>query len=515
MANGQVNDTEGTGTNPRLAILRRDVDRKIIQPLQQHGWTAVIDQEVEHGEYMILSAERASTSHRIAVFYTSATDNASYRRAAAVVEHIFFNGAPYMVESFAGGINRPVEPIDAFPALMFGWNAATTQGKFAPSNEQLANTSRPVTRRAFRMLVSEQPIDSIWLRLRQLQSVTLAKRLIEDRALRAGLELDSNTIKSKADGLAYALRNASDYFQASDHRNVSQRVLNLYYGTLAFAFAEMLALPNGAISVADLEKSTKQGHGLYTADGQADGLEDLVVGIISSGFFPVWMRAMGMDMAHVPAKKPRQYSDLSAMAEAPWTTTERLFAVIPEIGDLYADIFPGAAAWLEPRGDMEANIAGGALASAKLGRSYIRLVDEFGRLSLSDIAEFSGPISEISEVDSKGDGRHFRVLVDHVGKPNAWEALDLHNSPFKRSALIKPVLAGVTAYRANCLVLLYTLSIVVRYRPGLWRRVQEGDLDHLRVLIEAFLVVVERILPEQFLESVLGQRIYAKQPGGF
>ncbi|PMX32774.1 hypothetical protein C1Y20_33780, partial [Pseudomonas sp. FW301-21B01] len=89
--------------------------------------------------------------------------------------------------------------------------------------------------------------------------------------LRAGLELDSNTIKSKADGLAYALRNASDYFQASDHRNVSQRVLNLYYGTLAFAFAEMLALPNGAISVADLEKSTKQGHGLYTADGQADG----------------------------------------------------------------------------------------------------------------------------------------------------------------------------------------------------------------------------------------------------
>ena len=37
--------------------------------------------------------------------------------------------------------------------------------------------------------------------------------------------------------------------------------------------------------------------------------------------------------------------------------------------------------------------------------------------------------------------------------------------------------------------------------------------DHLRVLIEAFLAVVERVLPEQFLEQVTGQRVFAKQPG--
>jgi hypothetical protein len=78
-----------------------------------------------------------------------------------------------------------------------------------------------------------------------------------------------------------------------------------------------------------------------------------------------------------------------------------------------------------------------------------------------------------------------------------------------------PVLGGLKEYRALCVVILYALSIVVRYRPSLWRRVQEGDLDHLRVLIEAFLVVVERVLPEQFLETISGQRIYAKQPGTF
>ena len=35
----------------------------------------------------------------------------------------------------------------------------------------------------------------------------------------------------------------------------------------------------------------------------------------------------------------------------------------------------------------------------------------------------------------------------------------------------------------------------------------------MRVLIEAFLAVVERVLPEQFLETITGQRVFAKQPG--
>ena len=59
------------------------------------------------------------------------------------------------------------------------------------------------------------------------------------------------------------------------------------------------------------------------------------------------------------------------------------------------------------------------------------------------------------------------------------------------------------------------LSIVVRYRPSVRGRVQEGDSDHMKILIEAFLAVVERVLPEQFLESVTGQRVFAKQPGSF
>jgi hypothetical protein len=105
--------------------------------------------------------------------------------------------------------------------------------------------------------------------------------------------------------------------------------------------------------------------------------------------------------------------------------------------------------------------------------------------------------------------------VDHTGHDHWWGALKVHHSPFERHALIRPIFGVVDDYRCISIVLLYALSIIVRYRPSIWRRVQEGDLDHMRVLIEAFLTVAERVLPEQFLVTVSGQPVSANQPGSF
>jgi hypothetical protein len=124
-------------------------------------------------------------------------------------------------------------------------------------------------------------------------------------------------------------------------------------------------------------------------------------------------------------------------------------------------------------------------------------------LTKEDIAAFPGPISEIAEVRSEKGGRRFSAAIDYAGKSVWWEALDLHYSPFVRGAAILPIFGTTRRYRAVCVVLLYLLSIIVCYRPGVWRRVQEDDLDHMRVLIEAFLAVVERVLPEQYLETLL------------
>lgn len=395
--------------------------------------------------------------------------------------------------------------------MLIAWNEAGTDGRFAPpAKEEAGIRGQPPDHR---LLLAEQPIEAIWLRIRQLQSVTLARKMIDGRARAAKTDLAADALDSKAEGVAYALRDAADYFQ-TQAQSVNQRVLNLYYGTLSFAFAEMLSSPAGPATLRKIETSTKAGHGLYTIDGTTDAIEELVVGLLATGFFPSWTSFMEMPTEALPRKKARKYDDLAGLPSESWVTLERLFARIPEVADLHREIFEGPPAWVTPVYDEEANRpASSHRKQDKPQKTYVRLVDDSGRITKETIAELPGPIGQIDEVHSDDPGRHFRVLVDHSGMKTWWEALPLHHGPFERNALLLPVFGVVGEYRAICLVLLYALSIVVRYRPSLWRRVQEGDLDHMRALIEAFLAVVERTLPEQFLETVTGQRVFAKQPG--
>ena len=59
---------------------------------------------------------------------------------------------------------------------------------------------------------------------------------------------------------------------------MNRRVLSLYYGTMAFAQAEMLASPSGPIDLDEIEGMTKQGHGLYALAMPNGGFADLRVG---------------------------------------------------------------------------------------------------------------------------------------------------------------------------------------------------------------------------------------------
>jgi hypothetical protein len=285
------------GQKMRMDILRRDAERKIFEKLRTHNWSEKIEREFPDG--LIISAERAGHRHTIALIYSSATDNKIYKSLAAEVEHIFFNGQPYLVEQFTQGVTKPVGSVDDFHEVLLEWNRVSADGKFVPDGQEMPPVADPTILRP-RLLLSDEPIEAIWLRLRQLQSVTLARKMIEARTAAEHVALDADNIQAKAQGVAYALRNASDYFQARDGQPFSQRVLNLYYGSLSFAFAEMLAAPRGAKALSDIEDSTKAGHGLYTVDGISDGLEQIVVGVLPAGFFPAWAKAMGTQITQSP-----------------------------------------------------------------------------------------------------------------------------------------------------------------------------------------------------------------------
>lgn len=506
-----------TGAKARLDILKQDADQKILGPLRRHGWKIELLREGASGDgHIIYGAERASHRRTFALLYSSASSNATYKAIEAQgVDQILINGELWRLESYAYGIKTPISSANEFLKLLIDWNRATSDGKFAPGDDD-AETDEEEDAGSHRVLLSETPIEAIWLRIRQLHSVRLAAKQIAASATRRGADISPAVLGNKAEGVAFALRNATDYFSASQTRNVSQRVLNLYYGTMAFAFAEMLASPAGPASLAQIEEATKRGHGLYTIDGRTPDIEDLVIGIMRTGFFGHYLQFQGKDVSWAPKQKPEDHLALVKYPPDSHVTLAQLFARIPEIADLFQNIFDTPTLWLHPSYDTMANHAGFALnGRVMVSRSYGILTDVSAKLSKEDVASFPGPISEIKRITSRGKAARYRVAIDHAGHDVCWSALDIHRSPLGPPALIKPIFKDVSEYRAICLALLYALSIVVRYRSSVWRRVQEGDLDHMRALIEAFLSVAERVLPEQFLAAVSGTRIYAKQPGSF
>jgi hypothetical protein len=497
----------GPAVELRMQILQNAADQQILKPLRTHGWHAEIARENQDGEYIVVTATKQGATHKVALLYTSATDNRHYKALGAEVDHIFTNGELYHIESYAYGIATPVAPIKEFFPVLLGWNKA-----LAPTLEVSAPKPTP---RTIRRITAECPLEAIWARLDQFGSIQLARKLVARRATEESKEISDDLVSSKAAGVAFAIRNASDYFRAMPSESLNRRVLSLYYGTLALAFAEMLASPSGAGDLDEVEGMTKLGHGLNTVQSVPGDFGSLSVVVRDVGFFPQWASFLGHDISHYPKKRPTSQSDLDKFPANTSETVSALLSSLPELGDLFLEVFDIAPSWIVPIYDNEANSGlGRAGITAARESAYIRLYDASGRMQEQRIQAAGWPLSELIQAEKGAEGQAFRARVDHPGYQYWHEALPVHRSPFKDSAtLILPVFGHISEYRTIALVILYALSIMVRYMPGTWRRVEDGDLDQHLALVRTALGVFERQLPEEFLESIIGERIYARQPG--
>jgi len=489
-----------------MKILREAADQQLLKPFRSHGWETVVSSEDISGEYLIVEAKKGAMTRRVALLYTSATDNRHYKALDAAVDHIFTNGALYHIESFTHGIAKPVSPIGEFFPVLVGWNK-----ELVPDTHKLLP---PARRRRVRQITGENPLAGIWSRLDQFASVTLAEKLITRRATEESIVLTPYAIRKKAEGVAFAMRNASDYFRGVPFESLNRRIVTLYYGSMALAFAEMLASPQGPADLDEVEGMTKYGHGLYVLPSGTGDYGGLNVGVIASGFFPRWAAFLGHDISAYPKEKAKSQSDLEKKPAGTLTTLRELLGALPELGDLFLEVFQTAPSWIAPVFIPEGNSAGRGL--QKPESTYIRLIDASGRISEAQIRAADWPITEITLVTAGAeDGSTYRARVDHAGREYWYEVLPVHHSPFKKgSTLILPVIGGMSEFRTVAVITLYALSILVRYMPSAWRRVEGGDWDEHLSLVKNALGVFERLIPEQFLESIIGEQIYASQPGG-
>jgi len=497
--------------NPRLAILRREVEQKVLDLFRLHGWSAEIERESDREDCIEIAAQRGAVSTRIAVLYSSATSNARYQELSKEVACIFFRGEPYELDSFTRGITIPVQPLrDFFPFLV------DLNKRVEPDCSKPGTSPRP-PKKVLR-LMSENPLDAVLARLQQFTSPTLARKLVERRAEAESKSLSIETICSKANGIAYAMRGALDYIVPMPRDAFNRRIVGLYYGAMALAQAEMLASTLGPTNLDKLERMTAFGHGLFAVPTSQGGFADLQVGVCANGFFPQWMKFLGHDTSDYPQKKPQKEADLARVPADMKCSLRDLFASMPEIDDLYGEVFGGPPGWVSVINDLQANGGTSALdtKAKRVDSTYAQFIDRSGKVSVERLKCAGWPLAEIRRVkDYKGTGIAFRGRVDHAGHDSIWTVLPTFTSPFVNSIalLLFPPVGSICQYRTIAVVTLYALSIMVRYMPSAWRRIEGGDEDQYFALVRASLAVWERILPEHFLTSIAGETVHASQRG--
>ena len=505
-------DDRVSSPNPRLRRLRGEVERIVLDPLRLHGWSAEIVREIDRDDCIEIAARKGAAATRIAVLYSSSgISNARYKELANEVARIFFSGQPYMLDSFARGVTVPVEPLrDFFPFLV------DLNRQVDPDCSPLVIPPRPPT---VLRLTAENPLDAVIARLQQFTSRTLARKLVERRAETESRALTTEMIESKVIGVAYSIRGALDYVVSTPRDALNRRILGLYYGAMALAQAEMLASPSGPTDLQRVESMTRYGHGLYTSQVPQGGFADLRVGVLRSGFFPKWMRFLGHDTSGYPQRRPKSADDLEAVPAGMACSLRDLFASMPEIDDLFAEVFDGPPGWISVAYDQQANAQRPASDSAarKVGSTYGLFLDRSGEVPVERLVSADWPLAEIGQAeDYEGRGTAFRARVDHAGHGLWWTVLPTHSSPFGNSpALVFPTVGGAREYRTIAAVTLYALSIMVRYLPSAWRRIEGGDEDQYLALVRTALAVWERLLPQHFLESIAGETVCTVQPGSW
>ena len=252
--------------NPRLIVLRAAVEQRVLKPLRLYGWSATVESSIDPVKILEILIDTGSVTTRIAVLYSGrAISSEQYISLSTRVSHIFVRGRPTALNSYAKGVEIPIEPLDDFFSFLISLNK---QGDPDSSEPAIGPRKTGGTLR----LTAENPIDAIFSRLEQFTSIHLAARLVTRRSAVHGIPLSKQTVDHKATGVAYSMRSALDYIGSTPSNKLNKRVLSLYYGTMAFAQAEMLAAPSGPRDLDEVEAMTKYGHGLYTLPDQTVGL---------------------------------------------------------------------------------------------------------------------------------------------------------------------------------------------------------------------------------------------------
>lgn len=443
---------------------------------------------------------REGITHRFAVL--SSFSKSGYQMVANSAEIVFVSSFSYRADNIPK--DAKVYPSSDFLYVMTDWNMKTLRIE-PPMFER-----KPTTHDTIR-IIEENPLQQIYTHLRSLTSITVVRQAVLRHAEKEGITLEPFVITEKAEGVTYLVQNAIDYYDQASTGNMTQRLLNLYYGTLALMEAEMLISGDEYKSLSEIETITSFGHGMTTF-GPAKTLREFYVGVLDRGLFQAWLSHRRVDVSGFEqSRKKAEKSELKI-------SVDDLFRHIPELQDIMQEteedykpyfLFPYYDSLFNHTTSLH-----GRVYEPEYPGSYISFLNREGKNDLEWekklIEDFIAPFT-ITGVYTERESTGWRTYICHPQGTYHHECYNTHKG-MNASMVISPLFGRTDDWEVFAIMILYALSIIVRYLPNLWTRIMHGDLDYYKAVLHQFSRVAERELTQIFLEQLTGKKAMLIHP---
>ncbi|WP_321956328.1 YaaC family protein [Paraburkholderia bannensis] len=364
----------------------------------------------------------------------------------------------------------------------------------------------------------------VWLRLRRLSSRQLCAKVILGRSP----TMPGVALEEKAAGMAWAVRSAVGYWETKSG-GLNARVLSRYYALLQMSIAEQIAAGDETSTLPSIQRHTEQGHGLFTIAADMNEFPaNYLVGAMKSGHFSAYCktRKLPIDQFAFERRIRKQPSDDE---RARLLTLADLLRRVPELQSVtqeYLGTHPLAfhvskrhISDLDKQLDHLVGSSFGSLLDAKsltpaLTTTSSIAICPIGYEITAEQADLLGlPIKHFKDAKDEFSDVTLPIgTLEHPVTEHWYQGLDLHKSGYCGSSIMVPYW-GIHDIFTLHFVILYAFSIVTRYLPNLWHEIEDGKLDHLRSLLEHYLVIVDNVLPKIALERLTGDSVYTVQSG--
>ncbi|MGF9741438.1 hypothetical protein ABEX38_29150 [Priestia megaterium] len=381
-------------------------------------------------------------------------------------------------------------------------------------------------------LVTENPQETIWLRFNRLKSVKMCELLIEGKNLNLAEEqrLGDDLISKKAIGLSSAIESALGFWNSSSD-SLNAKVLSRYYALLQLTIAEQVSSVKNKDDLERIQRHTEFGHGLATIRNLDDGFPtNFFVFVTRSGHFYSFAKSLGLNTRDIDfERRPRDYDSIEDKDKL--ISLIDLFRCIPELQPViheYLNVPPLSFQVVHSSKNMQIEsekmrqhifnlpdvTSKNEEVEPKEKTTYISIIPTSQYVTLEYLNKLNLPIKNIKEEKSIGSEETlFGGEFIHPMEGYWYEYLDTYKSSHSGTSIIVPVLNKINDPILIHLMILYCLSIIVRYLPNVWYEITEGELDHIGSLIEYYLSIVDKVIPLKMLTRITETKILISMPG--